>query len=606
MKLKNFLQLKQCIVSMDAKIMLASQCNQNEDCAAGKSAVPDCGGVCPKCATCYDNKQNQGETGIDCGGPCKVCASCSDAKWNQNEDLIDCGGVCPACSQDMINQCNNGIKDTGETEIDCGGKTCPACKTDFPDKYAPNCFNGILDMNEEKTDCGGDCPPCKSIDPTCSDKKKNGYETGIDCGGPQCPACDVPGKGCTDSDESGEKNNWGFGTPGTVTEKNNPAAYNDECIDGKNLKEFVCSNNKKKEVFYTCKEKCFSDPKGPDYCSEDLVCDDPDVNAGSLVVDYVFGEYEFKFERAIPSTVIVTSTNGKQIASSPDKCEGNTLKEQICNGETGKEIYEYSFDCTFEKFGEQPFDGCSSCNGVGFCCKNEQQECKESDGGKNIAQASMTLIPPLCDCSGFDSGTDTCGISYCEQGSESIETTPATDAYCKMKLSSVASFGSYGDSVKEYYCDGLSIKSQWVVCPEGEACVKGACKPYKTCVDTDAEKYPAVGAVPGQATGLVLEYGKPIYEGTIKDKCLNNEVLLEATCGGANPGENKYHTIGDISKFPAKDVISKILAQPQYYAMYSQHICKVCKPQNGTWKCMGKCVESDQGAYCDITKTTYP
>ncbi len=586
-----------------------NKCNQNEDCMYSKSIIPDCGGVCPKCATCYDNKQNQGETGVDCGGPCNACASCSDGKWNQDEDLVDCGGVCPACSQDKIDQCYNKLKDNDETSIDCGGKTCPACKQDLPNQYTPSCFNNILDQNEEQVDCGGDCPPCKSIDPTCSDKKKNGYETGIDCGGPQCPVCEAPGTGCKDTDQSSESNNWASNMPGTVTEKNNPTTYEDECIDNKNLKEYVCSNNKKKEQFYPCKDKCFSDPKGPDYCTEDVICNDPDANAGSLKVDYVFGEYEFKFERAIPSKVTVASTNGKQIASSPDTCSGNTLIEKYCNGDTGKEIWEYDFDCTFEVAGEQPFDACSTCGGAGFCCKNKL-ECKESDSGKNIEQAAMTLIPPLCDCSGADSSVDTCGVSYCEQleGGEAVETTSATDTYCKMQLNSVTSLGSFGDAVKEYYCDGLSIKSQWIVCPEGEACIKGACKPYKVCVDSDTEKYPVTsGTVPGQASGFVLELGKPVYEGTIKDTCLNNEILLEAICGGIKSTQTPYHNVGTKWYDPyGNSIILKTLAQPQYYATYEPHICKICgKNKDGVFVCMGKCVESEKGAYCDITKSPY-
>src|SRR5437879_5151312 len=48
--------------------------------------------------TCTDGVKNQGETGIDCGGPCPVCVSCSDGIKNQGETGIDCGGPCPACN----------------------------------------------------------------------------------------------------------------------------------------------------------------------------------------------------------------------------------------------------------------------------------------------------------------------------------------------------------------------------------------------------------------------------------------------------------------------------------------------------------------------------
>ena len=58
------------------------------------------------------------------------------------------------CISNQTATCNDGIKNGAETGIDCGG---------------PN------------------CPPC----PTCTDGIKNGAETGIDCGGPNCPPCRI-------------------------------------------------------------------------------------------------------------------------------------------------------------------------------------------------------------------------------------------------------------------------------------------------------------------------------------------------------------------------------------------------------------------------------
>ncbi|MCZ2102567.1 MAG: M12 family metallo-peptidase, partial [Chitinophagales bacterium] len=54
------------------------------------------------------------------------------------------------CISSQTATCNDGIKNGKETGIDCGGPDCPAC-------------------------------------PTCNDGIKNGKETGIDCGGPDCP-----------------------------------------------------------------------------------------------------------------------------------------------------------------------------------------------------------------------------------------------------------------------------------------------------------------------------------------------------------------------------------------------------------------------------------
>jgi len=65
---------------------------------------------CEYIATCYDGVQNSGELGIDCGGPCITCTgikeppapvvpTCEDGLRNQGELGIDCGGPCPACKQ---------------------------------------------------------------------------------------------------------------------------------------------------------------------------------------------------------------------------------------------------------------------------------------------------------------------------------------------------------------------------------------------------------------------------------------------------------------------------------------------------------------------------
>ncbi len=51
----------------------------------------------------------------------------------------------------------------------------------------PTCTDGIQNGNETGVDCGGpDCPPCP---PSCTDGIQNGSETGVDCGGPDCPPC---------------------------------------------------------------------------------------------------------------------------------------------------------------------------------------------------------------------------------------------------------------------------------------------------------------------------------------------------------------------------------------------------------------------------------
>ena len=72
--------------------------------------------------------------------------------------------------------CNDGIQNGDESGVDCGGTNCPAC---------PSCNDGEQNGDETGVDCGGlDCPAC----PTCNDGIQNGNETGVDCGG-DCAPC---------------------------------------------------------------------------------------------------------------------------------------------------------------------------------------------------------------------------------------------------------------------------------------------------------------------------------------------------------------------------------------------------------------------------------
>jgi len=77
--------------------------------------------------------------------------------------------------------CSDGIQNGLETGVDCGGPDCPAC---------PTCDDGVQNGSETGVDCGGpDCLAC----PTCNDGIQNGDETGVDCGGPDCPPCNPGG-----------------------------------------------------------------------------------------------------------------------------------------------------------------------------------------------------------------------------------------------------------------------------------------------------------------------------------------------------------------------------------------------------------------------------
>jgi hypothetical protein len=278
----------------------------------GQETGIDCGGPdCPPCPTCFDGIQNGQETGIDCGGPdCPPCPTCDDGIQNGQETGIDCGGPdCPPCpcegtwatltlnfdlapgqtswalisssgatiaaggpytsqaansslteeicipdgchtfiiydsgnngmccrlgngSYQLTDEngntlasgaqfgasestdfclgdtgtpptCDDGIQNGQETGIDCGGPDCPPCPVE------PTCDDGIQNGQETGIDCGGpDCPPCP-VEPTCDDGIQNGQETGVDCGGPDCPPCPT----CFDGIQNGQETGVDCGGP---------------------------------------------------------------------------------------------------------------------------------------------------------------------------------------------------------------------------------------------------------------------------------------------------------------------------------------------------------------------------------------------------------
>ncbi len=95
----------------------------------------------------------------------------------------DCSGGGP-CSGGLCvpPECTDGSKNGDESDIDCGGPDCQPCAT------GQGC-TAITDC-ESKVCIAGKC-----VAPTCSDKVKNAEETDVDCGGPACVDCQ-DGKGC--------------------------------------------------------------------------------------------------------------------------------------------------------------------------------------------------------------------------------------------------------------------------------------------------------------------------------------------------------------------------------------------------------------------------
>jgi hypothetical protein len=195
------------------------RCPEGKVCRNGHcKALAECQGAgdCPQAAA------GSCQQAVCVSGNCGFAADDSNLPVDGNQCTQDlCSGGVPShppepisttCNQDGGSHCDgagncvpascvDGIQNEGETDIDCGGPNCAGCANGKNCLGDTDCSSGICN-NGTCVECvsGPDCPSgvCSSFTcaaATCTDAFKNGSETDIDCGGPDCPGC-VAGKSC--------------------------------------------------------------------------------------------------------------------------------------------------------------------------------------------------------------------------------------------------------------------------------------------------------------------------------------------------------------------------------------------------------------------------
>jgi formylglycine-generating enzyme required for sulfatase activity len=161
-----------------------SPCNDNLKCKSDADCSSHhCDAASKLCVapSCTDGVKNGTESDLDCGGPCngcgpgQVCVTGNDCKG------LKCDSFTCAPS------CEDGVKNPGtaETDVDCGGGLCSPCANNLVCKLDTDCLSNICDKNAKT------CVPA-----TCNDGIQNLSETDIDCGGGTCPQCST-GQKCT-------------------------------------------------------------------------------------------------------------------------------------------------------------------------------------------------------------------------------------------------------------------------------------------------------------------------------------------------------------------------------------------------------------------------
>ena len=157
-------------------------CGPGKACLAAADCQSDvCSGAPALCQppSCGDAQKNGDETDVDCGGACP--SGCGAGQGCASD--TDCTGG--ACSASLCqSSCTDGEKHGAETGVDCGGGGCPPCAAGQGCVTGTDCASGV---------CAGSV--CVAPASSCSAPTQNGTETDVGCGGPSCPPC-AAGKAC--------------------------------------------------------------------------------------------------------------------------------------------------------------------------------------------------------------------------------------------------------------------------------------------------------------------------------------------------------------------------------------------------------------------------
>jgi hypothetical protein len=128
---------------------------------------------------CFDGVKNGSETDIDCGGSCaKKCALTQGCMNGGDCTSGFCGAISKVCVAD---QCHDQTKNGVESDVDCGGGTCPTCPLGKMCGAPSDCTSTFCNTTcvscTPATDCAS--PPAD----TCTGKTRNVHPNPGTCNG---------------------------------------------------------------------------------------------------------------------------------------------------------------------------------------------------------------------------------------------------------------------------------------------------------------------------------------------------------------------------------------------------------------------------------------
>jgi hypothetical protein len=164
------------------------KCGANLACAVNADCQSGVCGAGNRCAAdqCSNARFDGTETDVDCGGTCATkCALTRGCLANTDcanpQGMVGVPGFCSLSTRACVaTSCNTGARDGTETGVDCGGGTCATCGLGQGCNVNTDCASGI---------CNATTRVCVATQ--CQDGVRNGTETDIDCGGATCGGCAV-------------------------------------------------------------------------------------------------------------------------------------------------------------------------------------------------------------------------------------------------------------------------------------------------------------------------------------------------------------------------------------------------------------------------------
>ncbi|MCI4651300.1 M12 family metallo-peptidase [Phaeodactylibacter sp.] len=264
----------------------------------------------------------------------------------------------------------------------------------------PSCEDGIQNGNETGVDCGGpDCPAC----PTCDDGIQNGDELGVDCGGPDCAPCPCNGQDVTltiNLDNYPGETTWTITSNGLTYASGGPYSG-----AGSTVVEVNCLND-------GCYEFNIFDSYGDGICCG--------FGNGSYVLEDASGTVlasggSFQSSETTPFCLSSTPTLAASISGTTDvSCAGGSDGSATATATDGVSPYSYQWS-----------NGATGATASGLSAGSYTVTVTDSEG--STATATATISQPSA-VSVSASGTDA-SCTGASDGSASASASGGTGSY---------------------------------------------------------------------------------------------------------------------------------------------------------------------------------